>query len=192
VKPTLPANLLETVQLIATGYTNRQIATRTGVTPAGVKSRVVALLRFLGAQDRAHAVAVAYRAGILDVGQPTVLEHWPVEDVPVGKLIEARVALGQTQAQVAHRLGKSTSWLFNREAGRYPFTVGTALGYARIVGVDLAEQDPGRGHPAGRSHSEGAAQGPRPPRPSRPAAPAKEAGFLVDRSTSRVPSRSRS
>lgn len=137
MKPTLPAHLLQTVELVAAGLSTHEVAARSGVTADAVKSRIVALLKLLGARDRAHAVAIAYRAGILHADPPPALDDWLVMDAPVKEMVEARRASGFTQAQVAQRLGKSTSWLTNRENGRHPFTVGTARGYADIVGVDL-------------------------------------------------------
>jgi DNA-binding CsgD family transcriptional regulator/DNA-binding XRE family transcriptional regulator len=137
VKPTLPAHLLETVRLIAAGHSNQEIANLAHVSVDAVRSRIVALLKILGARDRAHVVALAYQTGLLDVGEPGPLNHLIAVDVPVGLLVAGRVALGWTQAEMAQRLGKSTTWLSNRENGRQPFTVGTAREYALLVGVDL-------------------------------------------------------
>lgn len=136
MKPTLPAHLLDTVRHVAAGRSNQEIAELMAVSTDGVKSRIIALMKLLGARDRAHIVAVAFQMGILDMRLPP-RAGLPVEGVPVELLVQARVGLGWTQGRVAQELGVSTTWLQGRECGRYPFTFGTASRYARLVGVDL-------------------------------------------------------
>lgn len=60
---TLPQ--LHVLQFMAAGETNRSIASRLKITEASVRSRTVALYRNLGARDRAHAVAIGFRTGLL-------------------------------------------------------------------------------------------------------------------------------
>ena len=55
----------EILALIANGHTTREIACRLYIEPVTVKTHVGNILRKLGAHDRAHAVAVALRAGVL-------------------------------------------------------------------------------------------------------------------------------
>jgi DNA-binding NarL/FixJ family response regulator len=55
----------ETLQLVADGFSNKQIAGHLSVSTETVKSHVCALLAKLGASSRAHAVAIALRHGLL-------------------------------------------------------------------------------------------------------------------------------
>lgn len=55
----------EVLDLIADGHGNREIATRLDLTEATVKSHVDKIFEKLGVNGRAHAVAVAFRAGVL-------------------------------------------------------------------------------------------------------------------------------
>lgn len=56
---------IEVLQLIATGNSNKQIADRLFVAEATIKSRVTNILSKLGASDRAHAVTIALKRGII-------------------------------------------------------------------------------------------------------------------------------
>lgn len=57
----------DTLALIASGHTDREIAQRLGYAHETVKSRTRRILAKLDAHNRAHAVAVAYRIGLLPV-----------------------------------------------------------------------------------------------------------------------------
>ena len=56
---------LEVLRLVADGLSNEAIARRLHVTVGTVKSHTVRLYRRLGARDRAHAVDVGWRRGLL-------------------------------------------------------------------------------------------------------------------------------
>ncbi len=58
---------IEVLQLIATGNSNKQIADRLFVAEATIKSRVTNILSKLGASDRAHAVTIALKRGIIEL-----------------------------------------------------------------------------------------------------------------------------
>jgi len=58
---------IEVLQLIAAGNSNKQIADVLFVAEATVKSRVTNILSKLDANDRAHAVTIALRRGIIDL-----------------------------------------------------------------------------------------------------------------------------
>lgn len=60
--------LLDVLQLIAAGHSNRLIARQLSISLETAKDRVQALLVDLGAVDRANAVSIAYQRGILQVG----------------------------------------------------------------------------------------------------------------------------
>jgi DNA-binding NarL/FixJ family response regulator len=55
----------EVLALIAEGYTSKDIGERLHVAEETVKSHVTNLLGYLGARNRAHAVAIALRRGLL-------------------------------------------------------------------------------------------------------------------------------
>lgn len=57
----------EVLLLIASGNSNKQIADRLFVAEATIKSRVTNILSKLGASDRAHAVTIALKRGIIDL-----------------------------------------------------------------------------------------------------------------------------
>lgn len=50
---------------VAEGLTNRQIAARMFLEPSTVSSHLCILYLEIGASSRAHAVALAFRAGVL-------------------------------------------------------------------------------------------------------------------------------
>lgn len=136
MKPTLPPHHLGVLKLTAAGVSAVEQAERLNLTVDAVKSRRTTLIHLFGAKDRAHLVALAYRAGVLDDG-PVQFDWLDADDVPIGELIEARQARGWSQAQVARMLGFPPSWLCRRERGRVPFTVGIVRRYAELVGLDL-------------------------------------------------------
>jgi DNA-binding NarL/FixJ family response regulator len=57
---------LEVLQLIADGLTSGPIAARLWLSVETVKSHVCAIHTKLGATSRAHAVAIAFRQGLLE------------------------------------------------------------------------------------------------------------------------------
>jgi len=136
LRPTLPDHQMRTLELIAAGAPDRQLARRMEVSVDAAKSRVKALLRMFGAQNRAHVVALAYQAGVL---WPERIDmSWlPATGVPVADLVAGRSARGISQVRLAGLLGVSPDWLTLRESGRRPFTVAVARRYADLVGVDL-------------------------------------------------------
>jgi DNA-binding NarL/FixJ family response regulator len=58
----------EVLQLIADGLENRAIAVALFVSVETVRTHIKGMLRKLGARDRAHAVAISYRIGLLVAG----------------------------------------------------------------------------------------------------------------------------
>jgi len=53
------------LQLVADGFTNREIGRRLSVTEETVKSHMQHLLAKVDARNRAHAVSVAFRRGLI-------------------------------------------------------------------------------------------------------------------------------
>jgi DNA-binding NarL/FixJ family response regulator len=53
--------------LIAAGNGNKQIADQLSISEATVKSRITNILSKLGADDRAHAVTIGLKRGIIDL-----------------------------------------------------------------------------------------------------------------------------
>lgn len=74
MKPTLASHQVETLRLIADGYTDAEIARRLSFAPSSISSRVRTLAQKLEARNRAHAVAEAFRCGILAV-EPAQVER---------------------------------------------------------------------------------------------------------------------
>jgi len=63
----LSAREVEVLQLIAVGNSNKQIADLLFLAEATIKSRVSNILSKLGASDRAHAVTIALKRGIIEL-----------------------------------------------------------------------------------------------------------------------------
>ncbi len=59
---------IKVLQNIADGHTNKQIAVILGINEQTIKNHVSAILRKLNANDRAHAVVLAIKRGILQLG----------------------------------------------------------------------------------------------------------------------------
>ncbi len=64
----------EVLRLIADGYSNQGIANALVVSVETVRTHIKSLLRKLSARDRAHAVSLGYRAGLLvvDSAEPAI------------------------------------------------------------------------------------------------------------------------
>ncbi|MET9467412.1 helix-turn-helix transcriptional regulator [Streptomyces sp. NPDC006544] len=73
-RPVLTRRQREVLLLAANGNTNAAIAHWLGVTSNSVAEVLVAAYRRLGAADRAQAVAVALRLGVLDMGDIAIPE----------------------------------------------------------------------------------------------------------------------
>ncbi|MFZ0563831.1 MAG: response regulator transcription factor [Terriglobales bacterium] len=58
---------VDVLRLIAAGHSNKQIADQLFVAEATIKSRVTNILSKLGASDRAHAVTIALKRGIIEL-----------------------------------------------------------------------------------------------------------------------------
>jgi len=58
---------MDVLRLIASGNSNKLIADRLSITEATVKSHVANILSKLGANDRAHAVTIGLRRGIIEL-----------------------------------------------------------------------------------------------------------------------------
>jgi DNA-binding NarL/FixJ family response regulator len=63
----LSAREIEVLKLIAAGNSNKQIADRLFVAEATIKSRVTNILSKLNASDRAHAVTIGLKRGIIEI-----------------------------------------------------------------------------------------------------------------------------
>lgn len=63
--PVLAPHLQEIIESLAAGETAREMAARLYISPNTVKSRLRTLYQQLGARDQAHAVAIAFRIGVL-------------------------------------------------------------------------------------------------------------------------------
>ena len=56
---------------VAEGNSNKQIANALSISEQTIKNHVSAILRKLNANDRAHAVVLAIRAGLIGLGNST-------------------------------------------------------------------------------------------------------------------------
>ena len=80
----LERSLIVTLEMVAAGCSNAEIAARLWLSVDGVKFRLTTILARLDARDRAHAVAVGWQRGILR-DQP----HHPHPDNLTRKEFEA-------------------------------------------------------------------------------------------------------
>jgi DNA-binding CsgD family transcriptional regulator len=58
---------LQTLRMKANGLVSKQIAAEFGITENTVKNHMTVILRKLGAENTAHAVAIGFRRGLLEV-----------------------------------------------------------------------------------------------------------------------------
>jgi len=63
----LSAREIDVLRLIAGGNSNKRIADQLSISEATVKSHVANILSKLGANDRAHAVTIALKRGIIEI-----------------------------------------------------------------------------------------------------------------------------
>ncbi len=75
VRKELSAREVTMLELIAEGFSNKEMAARLQLSPETVKFHVGNLLEKLEARDRTHALAMAVRRGIIRLGA------WPAEGV---------------------------------------------------------------------------------------------------------------
>jgi DNA-binding NarL/FixJ family response regulator len=61
---------IDVLRLIAAGNANKQIADQLSIGESSVKSHVASILSKLGANDRAHAVTIGLKRGIIDLQTP--------------------------------------------------------------------------------------------------------------------------
>lgn len=61
---------IDVLRLIAAGNANKQIADQLSIGEASVKSHVASILSKLGANDRAHAVTIGLKRGIIELQIP--------------------------------------------------------------------------------------------------------------------------
>jgi DNA-binding NarL/FixJ family response regulator len=64
---TLTRREIEVLQLIATGNPNKLVADKLSVTEDTIKMHVKSILSKLGANDRTHAVTIAFKRGIMEL-----------------------------------------------------------------------------------------------------------------------------
>jgi DNA-binding CsgD family transcriptional regulator len=71
VATSLSRRRLQIVRLVAAGLSNEQIGSRLHISVNTVKSLLALSFHDLGALNRAHLVALAYRAGLLEGSDPS-------------------------------------------------------------------------------------------------------------------------
>ena len=133
---TLAQPLQETLEAIAEGKSTAQIARESHLSAATVSTRLKVLYERLGAADRANAVAIGFRVGVLS-GEMPPMPCVLADGVPLARLVAARCAAGISQREMANRLGVRPVWLCRRETGQALFPVQVVCRYARIAGIDL-------------------------------------------------------
>jgi DNA-binding NarL/FixJ family response regulator len=85
----------QVLQLISDGLENQAIAKQLFVSVETIRTHVKSILRKLHARDRAHAVAVAFRLGVLVAHRETPPAEVPAARVPQGPETPASAQSGQ-------------------------------------------------------------------------------------------------
>lgn len=70
--PYLTPRLLQVLELAASGHNNKAIGEQLGITENTVKTQMKTILRRLHVDDRAHAVALGLRLGLVSVDAVTI------------------------------------------------------------------------------------------------------------------------
>ena len=136
IRRTLSAPLQETLEAIAGGNSTAEIARMAHLSTATISTRLKVLYHQLGAADRANAVAIGFRMGVLS-GEMPPLPCVLADGVPLGPLVAARNSAGISQREMAAQLGVRPVWLCRRETGQALFPLQIVARYAHIVGLDL-------------------------------------------------------
>lgn len=137
VRATLPQYLLETLQACADGLESADMAVRLCIGVDTARHRISKLYEVLGARNRAHAVAIGYRLGLLNPEPLPLPDVLQADGAPLSLLIAAREDRGRSMAAAAEPLGRSAGWLLAREHGRLPFPLKELLQHAANLGVHL-------------------------------------------------------
>ena len=140
IRPVLASHLQRTLEALADGHTVIEMAQLEHVSPNTVKQRLRTLYEKLNARNQAHAVAIAFRLGVLDGHVPT-LPCVLANGVPLGRLIAAREDAGITLRVMASRLSVPLVWLWRRERGEALFPLPLLERYTAITGLDLDTPD---------------------------------------------------
>lgn len=140
IRPVLASHLQRTLEALADGHTVIEMAQLEHVSPNTVKQRLRTLYEKLNARNQAHAVAIAFRLGVLRghvPALPCVLAH----GVPLARLVAAREESGITLRVMAARLSVPLVWLWRRERGEALFPLPLLERYAAITGIDLDDPE---------------------------------------------------
>ncbi len=104
----------ELLRHLAEGLTGEQSARRFGIPPYGVWNRLRALYDALEVGTASRAVARAHELGLL------AREPWTLPPLPAGKRdLLRRIARGESDAQIAKRLGLHVSTVRHRLSDLY-------------------------------------------------------------------------
>jgi DNA-binding NarL/FixJ family response regulator len=71
---------LEVLELVSQGFSNKEIGTRLFLAEDTIKTHVVAVRRKLEARNRAHAVSIAYKRGLLSLRNSSHAPVYPVRE----------------------------------------------------------------------------------------------------------------
>lgn len=133
IRLVLPHPMQETLEALADGAHAPDIAARYWISKNTVRDRLKRLYALLEVRDRAQAVAVGFRIGVLSGSQPEP-PFLHATDIPLDELVGAREAAQISLGSMAARLGVSTTWLYRRERGEQPFPLPVLRRYAEMVG----------------------------------------------------------
>ncbi|WP_328468056.1 helix-turn-helix transcriptional regulator [Actinoplanes sp. NBC_00393] len=136
----LAPHLQETIESLAAGETAREMAARLYISTNTVKSRLRTLYRQLGARDQAHAVAIAFRLGVLRTMDGPASRRGGA--VPVTQPV---VVAGLNPQRLRTTIADLTALLRVAELAPCPQTTTTARELLRYVGElargNLAQPD---------------------------------------------------
>jgi hypothetical protein len=134
---TLPAPLQSVLEAAAHRCEIAEIDVRLRFCEDTVKNRLARIHVMFEARNRAHALSIGYRIGVLRSGEWLVLAGVLTDRMAVHAVVLARCRVGMPPDEMARQVGRSPAWLGQLETGNAPWPLRELLTYTEFLGFDL-------------------------------------------------------